>query len=83
MKQEIVFPTMQARDAFMHQVNNNYCKDFYGLGKPVETIHILGWGSPSYPDSPNAKLASLDMSKVSDIKSVGQLMALFGGRIRG
>lgn len=82
MKKEIEFPSMQARDAFMHEVNEKYCKDFYRLGPPVETIHILGWGSPLYSDTPNSKIASLDLLKVSNPERVGDLMRFFGGRIR-
>lgn len=81
MKQEITFPSMEARDTFMHQVNDRYCKDFYGLGRPVETVYYLGWGSPAYPETPNSKLASVDLAKVSDPIAVGQLVLFFGGKV--
>ena len=82
MLQEIEFPTMQARDSFMNQVNDRFCKDFYRLGKPVEYIHYIGGGSPVYSDTSNSKLASLDLSKVSDPMAVGQLMRFLGGKIK-
>jgi hypothetical protein len=82
MIHEVEFLSMEARDAFLEQVNNKYSKDFYGLGRPVETVHYLGGGSPAYPNTSNSKLAAVDLSKVSDPVAVGKLAQFLGGRMR-
>lgn len=81
MTQTIVFPSMDAAETFMRKINNDFCLDFYRLGRPVETVHILGWGSPSNPSSANSKRVYLDMSKVSDPNAVGNIMRFLGGRM--
>ena len=81
MRQEIIFPNMEARDAFIHQVNDRYSLDFYRLGRPAETVHYLGGGSPAYSHTSNSKLAAVDLSKVSDPIAVGKLAQFLGGQI--
>lgn len=75
MTQTIIFPSKDAAQTFMRKVNNDFCRDFYRLGRPVETVHILGGGSD------NSKRVYLDMFKVSDPNAVGNIMRFLGGRM--